>query len=1135
MSDNHEQVTRGFRLLLSSLAPYMAREFSLKFGDDWWYSAVLDVLYEEQQRDLPESGTWEEIVDSLDIARCLLLFDLHWNEIFRRKLSIDNRTWAKELVGVRNRLAHLGGEDFSDDDTWRALDTMSRLCEPLDTETAEEIRSLLRSLRYGSAYGSMSSTTTASNTSTLKQTSLLNAGILNTPSASGLPSWRDVIEPHPDVAQGRYRNAEFAADLAQVARGEGAFEYLDPVEFFARTYVTEGMAGLLEQALRRVGGKDGEPVFQLKTAFGGGKTHSMLALYHLLGGKVSLEKIPNVAEVLERAGLTSLPRVNIAVLVGTAFDLTTSKRPALLPGVTVNTLWGEMAAQLAIASGKPQIYDFIKEADKKGVSPGSEALKNLFDSAAPCLVLMDELVAYAKKLYGIKGLAAGTFDNFITFIQEVTEAVRASKNSLVVASIPESEPEIGGEAGQIALKTIEHTFGRMESIWKPVTANEGFEVVRRRLFLECKDPAQRDAVCNAYAKFYNVNASDFPVESRNPAYRERLLSCYPIHPEVFDRLYEDWATLERFQRTRGVLRLMAAVIHELWMGNDSSLMIMTGSIPFDIPSVRDELTRHLSENWNAVVDREVDGKASIPYQLDQSTPRFGTKLIARRVARAIMLGSAPSERSQSVRGVEAARIRLGVAQPDDTIGNFNDVLSTLEASLAYLYKSPSQDRYWYDTRPTLRKTVNDKAVQLPLADVDYEIEQRLRKLRREEPFTGLHICPASSQDVPDEQSVRLVILGADKTFTRSEQQNVALQTSTAILDSRGNASRIYRNMLIFMAPDAEQIKSVREAVRLYLAWQWVKQNKDELNLDAGQNKTVEESLREENSTVDSRLKEAYCWLLVPGIDKNTSLNQVNWESNLIGGNEEIIRKAVLKVKQDEAIITMWAPILLRSELDSLLWRDKEDINLKVLWEQFSQYLYLPRLMNEEVLHTTIRAGLNSTEYFALAAGKNETRYIDLKYNQQVSYVDRSAYLVHLETALKQIFAEQKQEQMTQEPIDNTKELPSLRSGESTISWHIEPPSIPNVKEEGQGQGMQVREEARKTIFSMTAELDPVRVISNMQDIMNEIINRLLQSDGSEVKLTLEVQATMPKGLTQEEERAVRENSQTLKIKYYNLE
>ena len=414
MPQNHELISRGFHSLLKAFAPYVCAMLKAQYGENWWAEAVMGKLWEEQKRDIPVDGPENQLVESLDIQRCLILFDQYWNEVFRKRLSIDHRTWAKELMGVRNRLAHIGSQDFSDDDTWRALDTMSRLCEQLDAERTEEIRATLRMARYGSANGSTASPAASQPESRTKQ----DTGILDAAPA-GLPCWREVMEPHPDVAQGRYRNAEFAADLAQVARGEGAFEYRDPVEFFARTYVTEGMSGLLTQALKRATGKDGEPVIQLKTAFGGGKTHSMLALYHLLRGKAPLEKIPNVKPVLENAGLSAMPAAQVAVLVGTALDPSRSKRPQNLPGVTVNTLWGEMASQLAISAGNPKLYDFVKEADKKGISPGSEALKNLFDACGPCLILMDELVAYAKRIYGISGLPAGVeLDLFPVFCQK---------------------------------------------------------------------------------------------------------------------------------------------------------------------------------------------------------------------------------------------------------------------------------------------------------------------------------------------------------------------------------------------------------------------------------------------------------------------------------------------------------------------------------------------------------------------------------------------------------------------------------------------------------------------------------------------------------------------------------------------
>ena len=395
MAENLEYVQKGFRILHPLMAAYIAQEMSREYKSGWWQE-VLSSLG-DQGWDLPSEGEWSDLVDALDIANCLRLIDRQWGPLFRRLLSKDKRAFANELMGVRNQVSHAGSQDMKQDDAERALDTMARLCEDIDLQGAEEIRALLRELRYGTSMGSTA--VTQASTAPEQTKTKTEVGVLTRINGSKLPSWREIIEPHPDVAQGRYLNAEFAADLSQVARGEGAFEYRDPVEFFARTYVTEGMKGLLIQALKRFGGQDGEPVLQLKTAFGGGKTHSLLALYHMSRGGVSLDKMPNLKAVLDEAGFTSLPKANVAVLVGTAMDPSRSKRPANLPGVTINTIWGEMAAQLAFSAGKPELYDYVKEADKKGVSPGSLALKNLFDACSPCLILMDELVAYAKNLW----------------------------------------------------------------------------------------------------------------------------------------------------------------------------------------------------------------------------------------------------------------------------------------------------------------------------------------------------------------------------------------------------------------------------------------------------------------------------------------------------------------------------------------------------------------------------------------------------------------------------------------------------------------------------------------------------------------------------------------------------------------
>ncbi len=1127
MLENYELVQKGFRILHPLMAGYIGQEFSRVYKNSWWQE-ILDAL--SDQYDLPASGNYGDLVDSLDVMNCLRLIDRRWNEVFRTKLSLDYRTWSKELVGVRNKAAHIGGQDFAKSYAERALDTMALICEAFDPEGVEEIRALYRKLRYGSEEGSTASTTAS--TPAPAKAGKTNEGVMTKAIGQHLQSWRDVMQPHPDVAEGRYRAAEFAADLAQVSRGEGAIEYRDPVEFFNRTYVTEGMAGLLVESLQRISGHGGEPVIQLKTAFGGGKTHSMLALYHMVRGGTPISHISILKPIMDRAGLDKLPKANVAVLVGTALDPTRKKNPANLPKYTVNTIWGEMAYQLVTSAGRPDLYAIVSDSDRRGVSPGSEALKTLLNSCGPCLILMDELVAYAKKIYGVDGLPAGSYDNFITFIQEITEAARASENSIVVASIPESEIEIGGDAGKTALETIEHTFGRMESIWKPVAANEGFEVVRRRLFLDCRDTETRDTVCNAFSSMYQDNSTDFPTEAKEVEYRNRMVSCYPIHPEIFDRLYGDWATLERFQRTRGVLRLMAAVIHELWMANDSSAMIMPGSIPLNVPTVRDELVRHLPDTWNSIIDREVDGKDSIPYQKDKSTSRYGQKLAARRVARTIMLGSAPSTsalRDQTIRGLETSRIRLGVVQPGESIADFNDALNTLHGALSYLYNNQNSTRFWYDTKPTLRKTSEDRASQVSDADVVMEIESRLRKLRRENPFSGLHICPATSNDIPDEQTARLVILRPEDTFRRvnGKDSGRALTIVVDYLNTRGTSPRVYRNMLAFVAPDQDKLRDLQAEVKRYIAWRSIISDKDDLNLDGGQLREAESSLNRSNSSVGTRIKETYCWLLVPYIDQYEDIKTIQWEiSNLGGGDDEIVSKATKKMIQGEQIITTWAPALLQMSLDELLWKNADDIAIKKLWEYLCTYCYLPRLANYTVLEDAIAKGIHSTEFFGIAAGFSGERYIDLKLNEIVYSINQSDLLVKPFVAMKQIMEEHKS------PVLGEDILPGSAGGSAASGQGEQQPGGTPGQASGDTGGNSA---LKNTRFFMSVKLDNTRVNKNVNDYLTEVIQHLMSVDGADVELMLEVSVSAPSGIPSSTVRTVSENCRTLKIQNFGFE
>ncbi|MDR0630682.1 MAG: DUF499 domain-containing protein, partial [Holosporales bacterium] len=910
--------------------------------------------------------------------------------------------------------------------------------------------------------------------------------------------------------------------------GKASSEYRDPIEFFGRTYITKGLSDLLTQAFLRVSGKGGEPVIQLKTAFGGGKTHSMLALYHSLRSKTSPHKLPGVDIILKENNMTDIPKAHIAVIVGTAINPTTPRKPNNFPKHSINTIWGEIAYQLAMSTGKQHIYEFIKEADKKGVSPGSQSLKDLFDTCGPCLILMDELVAYGKRIYNVERLPAGTFDNFTTFIQELTEAAKATKNCLIVASLPESTYEIGGESGQETLKSLEHYFGRIQSIWKPVSSDEGFEIVRRRLFLDCKNPEWKEQVCSAYSKLYYENSSEFPSDTAELEYKKRIQSCYPIHPEIFDRLYGDWASLDTFQRTRGVLRLMAAVIHKLWSSNDSNYMIMPGSIPIYDDKVKSELLRYIPPEWNSIIDTEIDGQNSIPTKKDSAIQRFNQIEACRRVSRTLVLGSAPSSRGQNIRGIEKSRIRLGVMQPYQNISDYNSALDELQDSLTFLYTNDSRSRFWFDTRPTLKKTVHDRVTQYDDSKAFHEIENRLKKLHRIAPFSGVHPCPINTSDIPDEQVLRLVILPPTQTYETninksnnvSITSNKAMETSLKYATAKGNTTRTYQNMLLFIAPDYNSLANLVDSTKYYLAWKTILEDSETLNLDEIQKKEAIREINTNESTMLHRLVECYRWLLIPETDKEHPDKAIEFEQIRLTADSEdinsIIENAKNRLIQDQKIICSYSPLFLKKVLDTLLWQENDSISIEKIWNTFTSYCYMPKLSNFTVLENTIREGLRSQDYFAMATGFENNKYIDLKYNQPDSQIYKQNLLVKIDVAKKQLISIKIPEGTTT-PI-------SLDGGDTfQQSSGLTQPIPPTHTQTSH------KEELKN--FFMSVDLNPERINRDVNDINQEILNHFR---GNTIKITLDVSIESSTSFIDDTIRTVKENCTSLNIKKFEF-
>jgi hypothetical protein len=1101
-TSNRERVARAFELLAEGLGPFVEQHMSTATpaGADWL--AVLAA------RDETKYGAARKL-SRTDPQLMLRVLTEEWR-VFKDALSRVEQSFATELRDARNRLAH--NDAFSSEDTSRTLDTAERLLTATGaTAQADEVRRT----RLDHQRASFEQETRR--IVRQRETAFDIVG-------RGLKPWREVLAPHDDVATGNFSASEFAADLHMVAAGEGADEYVDPIEFFRRTYLTEGLRELLDRAIRRIGGDtNASPIVNAQTNFGGGKTHSMLAAWHLFSGRAVTDLPQEIQELV--AGRLLPADVRRVALVGT--HLRAGEPVRKTADISVHTIWGELAWQL----GGPEAYEFIAAADRTATNPGA-ALRDLLLLHAPCLILVDEWVAYARQLWGREDLCGGTFETQFTFAQSLTEIVKTEPGAMLIISIPASHDperdgesggsglEVGGPNGQEALQRLQHVIRRIADPWRPANAQESFEIVRRRLFAEptAANLADIAAVARQYREFYAKHPGEFPREVIDPAYEIRIKRAYPIHPELFDRLYQDWSTLERFQRTRGVLRLMSTVVHALWTAQDAAPMILPGTIPLDMPTVVSEITQYLPDAWKPIIDTDVDGSGSTPAKIDLERSTFGQRAVTRRLARATFIGAAPTLRSAH-RGVERQRMWLGAAIPGDTVGNFGSALELLTQRATYLYMEGN--RYWYDTQPSVTRTAADYADGLrdKPEEVWAEIIERIRAT--EQRFRGgfgyLHVAPETSADIPDGEDVRLVVVHPRHPHSRGDDDSAALRFARDAFERRGTAQRTNRNMVVFLAPDTKRLAELDEAVRAHLAWRWIDERVDDLNLSPQQAKQVATNRHRSDEAVTSRIAQTYHWALVPDQPDPTRPPLITVEK-AEGPSDRLAERVTEKLRRTGQLTGEVAARSIRLDLDTNLvtvW-SRGHVAVGELWSYYCRYPYLTRLRDRAVLDEGVASVLTSIvwekEGFALAEGYDEAtaRYRGLVLpggDARFGAITDATLLV----------------------------VPTAASQQATVDLDTDdrtnPEEWPEPSAQGVGGGGPLpapTAPVNRRYFGVYS-VDPERYGRDLTRLSQEILQPLTSVDGAQVRINVEIHAERPEGFPEDKIRVIQENARTLRF------
>ena len=1116
---NKEALTKAIDIYRDSMRPFILRTLR-RIPNANIETTIQRSLHDRQAetfRNTRAAGT--DLESALDVNYFPVLVSNHYNwrdafsEAFNGDKTVQNELWL--ITEARNLIAHPGNQDLEEEYTrthlFHIADVLGKINQPELKRQVEEIRDgLAKAKEVPEAQASMGDPADEDQTKSSAQPTRGNGN---------LKPWREVIRPNQDVAQGSYQQAEFMAQLQPVHDGRADnTQYGNPVSFFEHTYITPGMRALLVNALKRLNGAGGDPVIQTKTGFGGGKTHSLIALYHLVRNADALlnpqpgasrTTADQIRSILEEAGYTDNPEAigEIAVLDGTFLGTTDTK--ATDSGDPLNTLWGVMAYDLSGQQG----YEIIAEAVRQGVAPSGSQLDALLENVGPCVILIDELVNYIRNAGHLK-------DNIYTFVQNLTQAVIRSNDAILVVTLPQSREEAGGESGAEAMDRLDSILARVEAVWEPLAVNETFEVVKRRLFGQLIDEKAMHTTCETFARMYSGNRREFPQGVTERNYLERMKACYPVHPEIFDRLYLDWSSIQDFQRTRGVLRMLSTCVNRLYMSNSHGYMIMPADVPLSDPSLANEFLRLLPGNWRPVVT-EADSDNSRTDNIDKGSQRFAeVGGAARRVARTIFLGSAVAG---ATKGIDQRQIYLGVAQPGEGVAIYNEALNQMAGDLYYLYGD--NDRYFFHAEENLNKVASDRANDFTEQQVDDYIITVLEEVRNRR--GDVIIYSGDTSEVPDIDSVRLVVLPPNLSLpTRGQETDTAGPEALQILQYRGDAPRTRRNTLLFLTAKRDEIRALRNEVRNHLAWDSLINGVtriqgltgDRLSQATANNRTTDRNVKA--ATV-----RAFRWALAP-VQSDPQRADYTLNQTQISANDtaDIIANTLGKLIQEEVLVPAITPSSLNSMLKQYIWgRDDSPDHQSIdhIWNLLTSNVYMHRLKDKAVLLKCIEEGIENGA-FGYASGYDGEKYSDLKYQAPVAETGQVVaernigFLVRPEAAAAHQEAERENKPPIPDPVNPVPYVPD--------SGQPDDPNPPYVPPPAQGP----RRITAKKVVGANISLDDINTL-------REEIIRNLSADGGEVSVEIIVSARKADGFSESITRSVRENSVQLGLEFDQFE
>lgn len=769
-----------------------------------------------------------------------------------------------------------------------------------------------------------------------------------------LKPWYKVVEPREDLRDNRPLDAaEFAVHLDQVRLQTAPDDYKNPERFFDRTFLTTNLKGLAAEVIRRLSGEKTETsaVFNMATQFGGGKTHALTLLYHLANNGKTAEKWQGVQHILDQSGMRTVPKADIAVFVGTEFDSISGRGGSREP--LRKTPWGEIAFQLGGTDG----FEIVSEHDKKGIAPAGDVIRKFLHKKTPSLILMDELMNYVSRNRK-SGLAAQLYN----FVQNLSEEARSRDNCVVAVSVPASEVEMNPEDHM----DYDRLKKMLDRLGKPVliaAESETSEIVRRRLFEWHGVPSDAQKTITEFAEWVVEHRQQIPQWFPIDHARDAFAATYPFHPLTISVFERKWQALPRFQRTRGVLRLLALWVSRAYKdgyeGAHRDPLIGLGTAPLDNMMFRTAVFEQLGESrLEGAVTTDICGKPdSHAVRQDKEAPEAIKKArLHRKVATTIFFESNGGQTKTAATLPEA---RLAVAGPDVDIGNVETVLETLSSNCYFL--SVEGNQYRLSLTPNLNKLLADRRATIASPKIDERVRQEIQKVFAEgkEKEVERIYFPEKSNQIPDRPWLTFAILSPEYSAIDNKETFGIVESMTK---EYGKSGRTFKNAVVWCVP--ETASGLRDEARKLLAWEAIQDEEDDLRLDETQKRHLLENVKKAQRDLKEAVWRTYKIVLL--LAKDNTIRIVDLGLVHSSSGESMMKFIIEQLRKEGEIEPS-----LSANFVAKNWPAFKEWSTKAVRDAVFASPQFPRLLNPESIKDTIANGVSSGTFAYVGKTKSD--------------------------------------------------------------------------------------------------------------------------------------------------------------------